>query len=84
MIQNQGLQQQAPLDLIEHIHDTVHRKCGVTVSCADILALSTTHAIIQSGGHCFRCNTGIQAAAGHDGPGLTSDQLLFAFACVWS
>ncbi|TKW23724.1 hypothetical protein SEVIR_3G005900v4 [Setaria viridis] len=48
-IQNQGLQQQA-LDLIERIRGTVHDKCGATVSCADILALATTHAVSQSGG----------------------------------
>ncbi|KAF8660024.1 hypothetical protein HU200_058109 [Digitaria exilis] len=49
MPQNQGLQQSA-LELIESIRDAVHRRCGATVSCADILAVATAHAVNQAGG----------------------------------
>ncbi|KAF8733052.1 hypothetical protein HU200_015413 [Digitaria exilis] len=49
MPQNQGLQQSA-LDLVESIRDAVHRRCGATVSCADILAVATAHAVNQAGG----------------------------------
>jgi peroxidase len=50
MIHNQGLQKQA-LDLVERIRATVHKRCGAnSVSCADILALATAHAVGQSGG----------------------------------
>ncbi|KAF8698080.1 hypothetical protein HU200_035593 [Digitaria exilis] len=49
MPQNQGLQQSA-LDLIESIRDAVHRRCGATVSCADILAVATAHAVNQADG----------------------------------
>ncbi|PVH36067.1 hypothetical protein PAHAL_7G347800 [Panicum hallii] len=49
MIQNEGLQQRA-LDLIESIRDTVHKRCGATVSCADILALATGYAVTLAGG----------------------------------
>ncbi|CAN6236747.1 unnamed protein product [Urochloa humidicola] len=48
--QNQGLNKRA-LDLIETIRDRVHKKCGATsVSCADILALATKHAVHLAGG----------------------------------
>ncbi|AQK47448.1 peroxidase 12 precursor [Zea mays] len=47
--QNTGLQQ-AALDLVERIRGRVHSRCGASVSCADILALATSHAVNQAGG----------------------------------
>ncbi|CAN6269859.1 unnamed protein product [Urochloa humidicola] len=48
--QNKGLNERA-LNLIETIRDRVHKRCGETsVSCADILALATKHAVHLAGG----------------------------------
>ncbi|EES13152.1 hypothetical protein BDA96_06G302200 [Sorghum bicolor] len=48
--QNAGLNHKA-LQLIESIRDMVHRRCGErSVSCADILAVATSHAVNLAGG----------------------------------